>query len=175
MGLRRMLDKVPPGTSAWVSTAARLLLAGVWIYASVTKIPKPSESARAVQAYQLLPYDLAAHVGRILPILELALGLLLLIGLFTRFSAVVSAVLLVVFIAGIASAWYRGLQIDCGCFGGDGTLSYGRKPEYTAEIVRDVLFLAGAAWLALKPVSRFSVDGYLDSRADTDPAAALGE
>ena len=52
-----------------------------------------------------------------------AVGLLLVIGLLTRVSAVVLGLLLVAFIVGVGSAWARGLSIDCGCFGGGGQVS----------------------------------------------------
>src|SRR5688572_24753793 len=95
----------------WISTAARLGLAGVWIVAGALKVGDLSGSARAVNAYQLMPYDAAKVVGAVQPFLEIALGLLLLIGLAVRLSAGISAVLLVLFIAGIISAWSRGLAI----------------------------------------------------------------
>ena len=41
-------------------------------------------------------------------------------GLLTRPVAVLSALMLAGFVIGIASAWARGLQIECGCFGGGG-------------------------------------------------------
>ncbi|MCB1255111.1 MAG: DoxX family membrane protein [Austwickia sp.] len=146
----------------WIGLAARLILAGVWIYAAATKLGKPLTSARSVQAYDIFPYDVAAIIGQALPIVELALGILLLIGLFVRPVAIVSAVLLVLFIAGIASAWARGLRIDCGCFGGDGSLAWDREPAYLQEILRDLGFLALAAWLALRPRTPVAVDNRLN-------------
>ncbi len=156
------------GWVRWVSLAARLVLAGVWIYAASTKIGRPLTSARAVQAYEIFPYDVAAVIGQALPIIELALGLLLLIGLFTRVSAGLSLLLLVVFMAGIASAWARGLEIDCGCFGGDGSLALGQEPQYLQEILRDIGYAACAAWLLWRPRSPLSVD----ARLERAPAAA---
>ena len=41
------------------------------------------------------------------------------------------------FVIGIASAWARGLRIDCGCFGGGGQLAAGVEPDYLIEILRD--------------------------------------
>ncbi|WP_116113855.1 MauE/DoxX family redox-associated membrane protein [Austwickia chelonae] len=146
----------------WLGLVSRLVLAFVWIYAAVTKIGRPLTSARAVQAYDLMPFDVAAVVGQVLPIIELALGLLLLVGLFSRFSGIFSSALLIVFIIGIASAWVRGLEIDCGCFGGDGSLEAGRKPQYLQEILRDLVFLGFAGWLSWRPGSVFSVDARLD-------------
>ncbi|GAB77241.1 Methylamine utilisation protein MauE [Austwickia chelonae] len=146
----------------WMGLVSRLVLAFVWIYAAVTKIGRPLTSARAVQAYDLMPFEMADAVGQILPIIELAVGVLLLVGLFTRFSGLLSSILLVVFIIGIASAWARGLEIDCGCFGGDGSLEAGREPKYLQEILRDLVFLGFAGWLSWRPGSAFSLDARLD-------------
>jgi uncharacterized membrane protein YphA (DoxX/SURF4 family) len=145
----------------WVSTIARLGLAAVWLIAGATKIGDLAASGRAVNAYQLMPYEVAKVVGAALPLLEIALGLLLLAGLATRFTAGVSAVLLVMFIAGIVSAWSRGLAIDCGCFGSGGQLAAGQGPTYGTEILRDVGFLALAGILLWRPRTRLSIDGWM--------------
>jgi uncharacterized membrane protein YphA (DoxX/SURF4 family) len=145
----------------WVSTAIRLILGAVWIAAGATKINDLAASGRAVNAYRLLSYDAATFIGAVLPFLEIALGALLILGLATRFAAVVSAVLLIVFIAGIVSAWARGLRIDCGCFGGGGDLAAGEKPRYVSETIRDIALLIAAGLLAAFPRSRFSLDGRL--------------
>ena len=145
----------------WISTAARLGLAAVWLIAGGLKVGDLAASARAVNAYDLMSYDAAEVVGAVQPFLEIALGLLLLVGLAVRLSAGVSALLLVVFIAGIISAWSRGLSIDCGCFSKGGALGEGRTPEYAWEIARDVGFLALAGILLWRPRTRFSLDGLL--------------
>ena len=147
----------------WLSLVARLGLAAVWLVAGGSKIGDLAASGRAVNAYQLMPYEAARTVGAVLPLVEIGLGLLLLVGLAVRLSAAVSAVLLVVFIAGIVSAWSRGLAIDCGCFGSGGQLAAGQRPTYGTEILRDVGFLALAGLLLWRPRSRFSIDGMLEA------------
>ncbi|MFE0590518.1 MauE/DoxX family redox-associated membrane protein [Micromonospora echinospora] len=145
----------------WLAVAARLGLAAVWFAAGGSKVGDLAGSGRAVSAYQVMPYDLAMVVGAALPFVELALGVLLLVGLATRLAAGVSAALLVVFVAGIVSAWTRGLAIDCGCFGGGGELAAGQSPAYLPEIVRDLGFLALAGFLLIWPRTPVSVDGWL--------------
>lgn len=142
----------------WVGTLARLILGGVFIVAGALKVPDINASVRAVQAYELLPNDIARVVGYGLPFLEIALGLLLVLGLLTRAAAITAGVLLVAFIIGVGSAWARGLSIDCGCFGGGGSVTPD-KTRYLQEIGRDVLLLVAAGWLALRPRSRFALDG----------------
>jgi uncharacterized membrane protein YphA (DoxX/SURF4 family) len=145
----------------WISTVARLGLAAVFLIAGGLKVGDLAESGRAVNAYQLMSFDVAKAVGAIQPFLEIAVGLLLLIGLAVRLSGAIAALLLVIFIAGIASAWARGLQIDCGCFSKGGALTGGRTAEYGLEILRDLGFLVLAGILLVKPRTRWSLDGLL--------------
>ncbi|WP_446213024.1 MauE/DoxX family redox-associated membrane protein [Micromonospora sp. IBSANI012] len=150
-----------PAVRPWIGLAARLGLATVWLVAGAAKVGDLAASGRAVNAYQLLPYDVATVVGAALPFVELALGAILLVGLATRLAAGVSAALLVVFITGIVSAWSRGLAIDCGCFGSGGQLAAGQAPSYLPEILRDLGFLALAGFLLIWPRTPVSVDGWL--------------
>ncbi|RCG33043.1 DoxX family membrane protein [Sphaerisporangium album] len=155
----------------WVTTVARLVVAGVLIAAGWLKIGTPGLSIQAVKAYELLPESVATAVGYGLPIIEIVVGVLLVVGLLTRWAGVVSALLMLAFVVGIASAWARGLRIDCGCFGGGGRLGAGQDPNYLWEILRDAgLFLLGA-WIAWLPPGRFS----LDSALGLVPAAGGGE
>ncbi|HEY6749103.1 MAG TPA: MauE/DoxX family redox-associated membrane protein [Mycobacteriales bacterium] len=142
----------------WLGTAARLLLAVTWAWAAVAKMGDPAASLRAVRAYQVLPEWLAQGVGYGLPFLELGLAVLLLIGLATRAAAVVSSALLVVFLTGIVSAAVRGLQIECGCFGGGGQLGAGQSTAYTGEILRDAGLLLVSAFLVWAHRTRYAVD-----------------
>ncbi|NUT18021.1 MAG: DoxX family membrane protein [Hamadaea sp.] len=167
-------------TQPWVSLVVRLALAAVFIGAGLPKIFDLPGNARAVNAYQLMSWDAAQVVGAIQPFLEVGIGLLLLVGLLTRFAAWLSAIALVVFVSGIVSAWARGLSIDCGCFSKGGQLPVGVAPNYTWDIVRDVAFLALAVFLILFPSSRFSLDRQLfgpplDMEEPIDEQARAGQ
>lgn len=143
---------------------ARVVLGGVLIAAGALKVTEPDVAARAVQAYQVLPYDLAATVGHALPVVEIIVGLLLVVGLFTRVSAVVASLLMLAFLVGIGQAWARGLSIDCGCFGGGGQVAPGQT-RYVSEIARDLGLLACGLWLVRRPRSVASVDARWGGRA----------
>ncbi|MEV6598265.1 MauE/DoxX family redox-associated membrane protein [Actinoplanes sp. NPDC051346] len=145
----------------WISTVARLGLAAVWLVAGGLKVGDLAASGRAVNAYQLFDYETAKVVGAVQPFLEIALGLLLLAGLAVRLCAGISAALLLIFIAGIVSAWARGLRIDCGCFSTGGELGVGVDPAYGWDIARDAGFLLLAGVLLWRPRTRFSIDGIL--------------
>jgi uncharacterized membrane protein YphA (DoxX/SURF4 family) len=144
----------------WIGTAARVGLAVVWGWAGFAKVGDPEAAAQAVRAYRLLPEALVKPFGYGLPFLEMALALLLLVGLGTRLVAALSGLLLLVYIGSIASVWARGISIDCGCFGGGGAVS-ASKTAYLQEILRDLGFLLVASWLMWRPRSRFSLDRLL--------------
>ncbi len=148
----------------WLGTATRLLLGAVWLAAGASKITDLDASVRAVRAYRLLPETAAQVVGAGLPVVELLLGVLLVLGAGVRAAAAVSAVLMLAFVVGIASAWARGLQIDCGCFGSGGELAAGQDPTYGTELVRDAALTALAVFLARWPAGRLAIDGLLAAR-----------
>lgn len=137
----------------------RIVLAGVLIYAGGVKIFEPHGARDAILAYRVFPPSFAPFLGYALPAIEIGLGLLLLVGLFVRISGLVSAILMLGFVAGIGSVWYRGYSIDCGCFGGGGDISpEGRASRYTVEIIRDALFAGMGFWLFKWPNTLLSLE-----------------
>lgn len=141
-----------------VGLAARLLLAVVFFVSGIVKAADPAQTKVAVRAYQLLPDSLADMVAAVLPYLEIAVGVILLLGLATRLGAALSALMMVAFLFGVISAAARGLSIDCGCFGGGGAVQTGAT-EYTLEILRDSGLLIASVYLLVRPRSWLSVDG----------------
>lgn len=144
----------------WWGLVARLVVGGVWIAAGLAKLPDPSGSVRAVRAYDLLPEAVVPTVGHTLPILELVVGACLVLGLLTRAVSLVSTLLFLAFVIGISAAWARGLQIDCGCFGGGG-FDADATSKYPWEIARDAALLALSALLVWRPGTPWSVDAIL--------------
>ncbi|GIH74097.1 MauE/DoxX family redox-associated membrane protein [Planobispora longispora] len=144
-----------------MTTVSRLVLAAVLIIAGWGKIGAPVLSVEAVKAYQLLPESVATAVGYGLPILEIVVGILLVVGLLTRVAGIVSALLMLAFVIGIASAWARGLRIDCGCFGGGGQLAAGESPTYLIDILRDFGLFALGVIIAWFPPGRLALDSVL--------------
>ncbi len=147
----------------WLGLAARLVVGGVWIAAAALKLPDPAQSVNAVRAYQLLPSSIVPTVGQLLPVVEIVVGVTLVVGLLTRGSAVVSGILLVAFIIGIASVWARGINIDCGCFGGGGA-DPDAASAYPWEIARDAALLLASAYLVWLRSTRLALDSLLFPR-----------
>lgn len=146
-----------------IGTLARLGLAAVLLVSGLLKAIDPDQTYVAVRAYDVLPRAGVEVVAALLPFVELAVGLLLVAGIGIRVVAAGAAVLLVVFIVGVAQAWARGLSIDCGCFGGGGAVAPGQT-AYVQEILRDVGLLALAGWLVVRPRSLFALETWMTGR-----------
>jgi protein-disulfide isomerase/uncharacterized membrane protein YphA (DoxX/SURF4 family) len=139
----------------WIGLVIRVALAAVWGWAAWSKIGDPRRFVQAVRAYEATPEWLSKAIGYGLPVLEITLAILLLIGLITRYAAAVSALLFVIFLVGVIQADARGLRIDCGCFGGGGATT---ATHYPIEIARDLGLLVLAAYLVVWPMTKFSTD-----------------
>ncbi|TIC87448.1 DoxX family membrane protein [Nocardioides sp. GY 10113] len=153
---------------AWIGLLARLVTGSVWVVAGALKVTTPDASINAVRAYELLPGNSAEAVGLVLPALEIVVGLALILGVFARGAAVVSALLFAAFIVGIASVWARGIEIDCGCFGGGGAKE-GAASAYPWEIARDAALLAASLLVAFLRRTPLALDGLLFPARDRDP------
>jgi uncharacterized membrane protein YphA (DoxX/SURF4 family) len=143
-----------------VSSAARLVIGAVFAVSGFTKVVDIDGTIRAVRAYRLLPEAIVPTVGAVLPVLELALAALLLSGLLTRAAAGVTVPVSAAFFLGVASAWVRGLSIECGCFGNGGPTA-NPVPGYVRELVLNALLITSAVWLVRRPASRWSLDAVL--------------
>ena len=142
----------------WLGTVVRLVLGAVLVVAGGLKVADPAAAVRAVRAYRLLAESFVGPVAFVLPVIDIAVGLALLAGVFVRTAALAAAVLFAAFLVAIGSVWARGLQIDCGCFGGGGEVAAGQT-AYPLEVLRDGALLLLALALARRPASRLALGG----------------
>lgn len=146
----------------WVGLAARLALGFALAYAGLLKVGRLEANVAQVELFQLpLPQWALTAIGYAQPFVEIALGVMLLIGLFTRVSAALGAIAMAIFIAGIIWAWSNGLRIDCGCFTPGGELPPGEQTRYVQDIARDLAWLACGVWLWVRPRSVLALDNWL--------------
>jgi len=146
----------------WVSLAARLILGIVLIWSGAAKVGNLASSVTSTNAYQILPYGAVQVVGNALPFCEMGLGLLLVIGLFTRVMGALGALLMLGFIIAIASVWARGISIDCGCFGTGGPVDPAEATAaYPWEILRDIGLMICGGWLVFTKEKFIAVDAWL--------------
>ena len=117
----------------------RIILGLVFIYSGIIKIINTSGFSDSIYNYKLLPDLLINFLAIILPWIELTTGLLLILGISIKENAFIINTLLVIFMIAIIINLFRGLDINCGCFGtGNGT-----KIGFTKLIENIVLFLIG--------------------------------
>jgi len=125
-------------------TAARLIMAGIFVYASIDKIAHPAAFAKDVYNYQILPDALINLTALVLPWLELILGLCLLAGVWMPGAVLSANGLLSVFFAALLFNMARGLDVNCGCFSTGNNIPAMSAGWY---LVRDALFLAVGIFL----------------------------
>ena len=142
---------------AWITLLARLILGGVLLVAGALKDGNLQKSEMAVRAYELLPTAIANFLGYVLPWIEIGLGLLLISGVAVSISGLFGAIIMFAFIIAIAQAWARGLSIDCGCFGGGGSIDP-EETKYLSEIIRDIGLFGVGIFLYYFPKGRFALD-----------------
>jgi uncharacterized membrane protein YphA (DoxX/SURF4 family) len=141
----------------WLTLLARLILGAVLLVAGALKVPNLPKSAMAVRAYEMLPIPIANFLGYTLPWIEIGLGLLLIVGVTVKISGALGALTMLAFVIAIAQAWARGLSIDCGCFGGGGTIDP-EDTKYLSEIIRDIGLMGLGIFLYLYPKGRFAIE-----------------
>mgnify|MGYP006268389193 CR=1 FL=1 len=151
--------------NAWFGLVARLVLGAVLFLAGWLKAFKFDEAQMAVRAYEVLPISIANVLGVILPWFEIAIALLLILGVAVRSAALSSALLMLLFIAAITQAGIRGLSIDCGCFGGGGQVEPG-KTKYLQEIARDFGLFLLALYLYRYPATKFAIERVSTTKTD---------
>lgn len=144
----------------WLSLAVRLGMAGILIAAAIPKMIDLDQSVRAVRAYRLLPEAVVPFVGTTLPYFELVLALVLIAGVFTRWTAIVWLIMMAGFVTGVAWAWSQGYSIDCGCFGGGGDVAEGTT-NYPAHMLERAGFVALGVFLLVFPRTHASLDAWM--------------
>lgn len=127
---------------------SRLVLGGVFLYASWTKIEDPALFARSVADYQMLPSFAVSWVAILLPPMEALAGIMLIASRWSREAALTILGLLGVFFVGLTQAFIRNLDISCGCFGGDADTG---RAAIAAALGRDALLLLPTIWLLRRP------------------------
>jgi uncharacterized membrane protein YphA (DoxX/SURF4 family) len=123
------------------AAAARLVLGALFLWASTTKVPDMAAFAESVANYRIVPPALVPAAASAVVGIEIVAGISLLANVWARASAWMLAALLAAFTAGLTSALARGIDLACGCFGGN-------APATRWTVLRDVALLALAVFVA---------------------------
>lgn len=138
----------PPSSSprrwnSWIIVILGWLFGLVFIWTGWLKVQDPAQFLVNIRSFQLLPDPFAAWLALGLPWLEIFSGLAVLTGWLRQGGLLLLNMALVIFGIALLSAWARGLDIECGCFGGN------RDATTIGEaLVRDAVLLAVGIWLA---------------------------
>lgn len=132
------------GMKRVISWPLRILLAGIFFYAGWVKVSDPTLFAIKVRNYELLSDPWVALVAMTLPWLEIICAVCVLVRRLESGALIWIAGMLLGFMFGMVSALLRGLDIDCGCFGG--TLDRG---SLAVALVMDAVLLVVAVRLWL--------------------------
>jgi uncharacterized membrane protein YphA (DoxX/SURF4 family) len=121
----------------------RVILGGLFAYAGYLKLVQPWQLFAAdIAEYQVVPMWAATFIARSLPWFEILLGLMVIVGRWTRTSTVLLSGILMVFFSLMVRAKLQGKEIDCGCFGSGEPISW-------KTLLRDGSMLAGALFLTV--------------------------
>ncbi len=131
-----------------VVRASGIVVGLLFVWAALAKVGDVGALATEVHNFRILPVWSENLLAMVLPWIELAAGVSLVVGVRPRSGALVAAGLLAVFVVAILAAMARGLNFECGCFG---TTAAGRVG--LSILARDlaVLALSGVALLRTRP------------------------
>ena len=127
----------------------RLILGAVFIYASYNKILDPKVFSDTIDLYKATPIGINNLMALIIPWVELLIGFGLILNRSIKGSIILSISLLILFIILLSQAYYRGLTLDCGCFGGgssnlsDADLRF----KMLRRIGEDIIYLCMSGYL----------------------------
>jgi uncharacterized membrane protein YphA (DoxX/SURF4 family) len=113
---------------------SRLILGGLFIYASYDKLFNPLPFAQIIHNYRLMPPAFINIIAVILPWIELSAGILLIIGIRVRGANFIIFTLLIMYIAMLSITAARGINIACGCF----STSLAAKSNIYERIAEDI-------------------------------------
>ena len=97
-------------------TLLRVVLGSILLFAGITKLMGFSTFATTVGSYQMLPIGLVKPISYLIVSGEITLGIVLIVGYFSRGAGILSMSLFLIFAVALINVLWRELTItDCGC------------------------------------------------------------
>ncbi len=150
---------------AWLALPLRWYLGLVFLVACVHKILHPASFALDVATYDVLPLVLVNFMAIALPWVELAAGVMLIVGFKARAGSLLVAGMMVVFIVALLMAMAKGLDMSCGCFASQGMEE---DPISGWTVLRDLGWLAGSMYVFVFDRRPLGVDAWLARRRESN-------
>jgi uncharacterized membrane protein YphA (DoxX/SURF4 family) len=152
-------------TSPYFLLFARLFVGGVFVVSGIAKwLDKPGTEAN-MSRYRFLPIGSGKLIAAVFPVLELAVGLLLVLGLFTTAAALGAVALFAVFTVLIVYDLSRGENASCHCFG-----RLSDEKLTPMAVVRNLVLMALSLFVAFGPAGWFALDSAMGITREGAPA-----
>jgi uncharacterized membrane protein YphA (DoxX/SURF4 family) len=135
----------------YLALLIRLVVGGIFIYASIDKITNPGQFARIVYNYHLLPGELINMFALILPWVEFICGLAIILGIYYEGSVLIINLVVLSFLIALGINYFRGVNLECGCF----TVSSKAKGSILELLIRDIGLLILTAYLYYGGAKKF--------------------
>ena len=97
----------------------RSFIGVLFIFYGVAKIADPSQFANEIGNYGMTPDFITQLMALILPWAEMIVGVLLLFGIYQNENGLIATAMLLMFTFAVIFAFASGLDINCGCSGGN--------------------------------------------------------
>ena len=104
---------------SWITLCLRAFVATIFIAYAIGKMRRPSNFSAIIRGYRIIPDRMSDGVARVLPVVELGLGLLFLLNIFPFPVSIALGILLLLFSALLLRARFSPQinQRNCGCSG----------------------------------------------------------
>ena len=131
----------------------KLLIAGIFLFAGISKLINPLAFVDSIDNYRLLPYLFVTFFAIVLPWVEILGAVFILIGKWNKGAALILVMLSFVFLIAVGSALFRGLDISCGCFiAGENATKIG-----ITKLIENIFLLGMTVGYYLKVINEFSL------------------
>lgn len=100
----------------WLLLFIRMVLGSVFLISAAFKLASPMDFAQSIMNYQVFGLILSHWGAVLIPALEALLGIMLLTRLWVKETLVLTLGLYLIFDIMILQAYFRGLDVACGCF-----------------------------------------------------------
>jgi putative oxidoreductase len=145
-----------------IAGAARVLrvaMGAYFVYAGGMKIFASGLDRFAVDIgnYKLVSDQMAMVAAYLIPWVEVVAGICFMLGVLRKGAWFAMLGLVLAFTVSVGSAWWRGLDISCGCTGGAEKISYWGKAVEFSVYYAVLVFLAWGFWK--KPAEQETVAG----------------
>lgn len=128
----------------WLLFFASLGFGALFLWSGVMKVKDPVSFAEAIRNFRRVGDPIAPGLAHFIPWLEIFAGIAVMWDRTRQGAAALLTLLVLGFTGVVVIAWIRGLDITCGCFGGEETMNY---PVKVAQNLGLVVWGAALWWL----------------------------